>query len=130
MLLRIIISFIRGLNMPLNRTLVAFSAAVLAAALTLPALACASEPVRGELRYEEGHFVPQQLIVPANQPLKIKVINAAAQPIEFESFELNRERVVPPGGEITVYLPSLSAGSYNFFDDFNRDATHGTLVAK
>jgi Cupredoxin-like domain len=116
--------------MALNRFFIALAAAALATTLAFPTLSLASESSQTELRYEQGHFVPAQLTVPANQPLRIKVINAAAQPIEFESFELNRERVVPPGGEITVYLPSLSAGSYNFFDDFNRDATQGTLVAK
>jgi Cupredoxin-like domain len=130
MLLRIIINFIRGIHMPFNRTFVALIAAISAAVFTVPALSSASESAQTELRYEQGHFVPAQLTVPANTPLRLKVVNAAAQPIEFESFELNRERVVPPGGEITVYLPSLSAGSYNFFDDFNRDATQGTLVAK
>jgi hypothetical protein len=130
MLLRIILNFIRMPIMSNNRTLAALSAAAFAAALMFPALSRASDPAQSELRYEQGHFVPQQLTVPANQPLRIKVVNAASQPIEFESFELNRERVVPPGGEITVYLPSLTAGSYSFFDDFNRDATHGTLVAK
>jgi hypothetical protein len=116
--------------MPFNRISIALIAATFAVVLSIPTLSRASETAQTELRYEQGHFVPTQLTVPANHPLRIKVINAAAQPIEFESFELNRERVVPPGGEITVYLPGLSAGSYNFFDDFNRGATQGTLVAK
>lgn len=116
--------------MAVKSTLSVLALAAVAAVLVFPPLSRASSSHETELRYENGHFVPQQITVPANQPLKIKVVNAASEPIEFESFELNRERVVPPGGQIIVYLPSLSAGSYGFFDDFNRAATHGTLVAK
>lgn len=116
--------------MSITRTLSALSIASLAIILIFPAASSASSSGQSELRYENGHFVPQQLIVPANQPLRLKVVNAATEPIEFESFELNRERVVPPGGQIIVYLPSLSAGSYGFFNDFNRSASHGTLIAK
>ena len=38
----------------------------------------------------------------------------------FDSFELNRERVVQPGQRATIYLSGLSAGRYEFFDDFNQ----------
>lgn len=47
--------------------------------------------------------------------------------MEFESFELNRERVVQPGQTVTVYLSGLAPGRYEFFDDFHQ-ARRGTLV--
>lgn len=112
------------------RTALALSIVTLAITLIFPAMSRASGSHESELRYENGHFVPQHLTVPANQPVRIKVVNTARDPIEFESFDLNRERVVPPGGQIIVYLPSLSAGSYGFYNDFNRSGTQGTLVAK
>jgi cupredoxin-like protein len=68
--------------------------------------------------------------VPAGQPLQLKVVNSGTSAIEFESFELNRERVVKPGASITVYLPSLNPGTYKFFDDLHHDAGNGTLTAK
>ena len=82
-----------------------------------------------ELRAQDGRFQPQILNVAANSTVQLKVVNLGSSAIEFESFELNRERVVPPGKAVTVYLPSLAPGTYHFFDDFHRD-TQGTLVVK
>ena len=83
-----------------------------------------------ELRFENYRFTPQRLDVPAGQPLTIKVVNASKEPIEFESFKLNREKVVEPGETITVHLPALSPGSYDFYDDFHKDVPEGSIIAK
>ncbi len=83
-----------------------------------------------ELRFENRRFVPQTLNVPANQRLTIRVVNASNETIEFESFKLNREKAISPGEAITVHLPALSAGSYDFYDDFHQDVPQGTIVAK
>src|SRR5215471_9831095 len=83
----------------------------------LRSAALADETV--ELRAAGGTFEPLRLVVPAGTPFKIKVTNGEKASVEFESFELHRERVVQPGETITVNMPSLAAGSYKFFDDFN-----------
>ena len=75
-------------------------------------------------------FVPQELTVPAGQKIKLIVKNEDSAAAEFESYELNREKVVPANGEITVYLDPLDPGTYPFFDDFHRDTTTGKIVAK
>ncbi len=98
-------------------------------ALSCPLTATADDSIQ-ELRFHDGHFDPSSLTVSANTPLKLRVRNTTANPIEFESFELNRERVVPAGGVITVFLPALSPGTYHFFDDFHHDVPQGTLIAK
>ena len=82
------------------------------------------------LRYHDGRFEPDELVVKAKTPFRLRVVNAAREAIEFESFELNRERVVLPGAEIVVYLPALDPGSYKFFDDFHHGAGEGTIIAK
>ncbi len=82
------------------------------------------------LRYHDGRFEPDELVVKAKTPFRVRVVNAAPEAIEFESFELNRERVVLPGAEIVVYLPALDPGSYKFFDDFHHGAGEGTITAK
>jgi plastocyanin len=83
-----------------------------------------------EIRFENHKFTPQTLSVPSGQKLTIKVVNASNETIEFESFKLNREKVVTPGQTITVHLPELSAGAYDFYDDFHQDVPQGSIVAK
>ncbi len=83
-----------------------------------------------EIRFENHQFTPQTLSVPAGQKLSIKVVNASNETIEFESFKLNREKALSPGEEITVHLPALSAGTYDFYDDFHQDVPEGSIVAK
>ena len=83
-----------------------------------------------EIRFENHHFTPQTLTVPAGQPLALRVTNAGADPIEFESFALNREKVIEPGQTITVHLPSLNPGAYDFYDDFHQEVPEGSIVAQ
>jgi len=108
----------------------------LAAAVAFAALAAAGAVAAGaedaphEIKLENGRFSPQQVVVPAGTPLQLRVTNADKAAIEFESFELHRERVVQPGETITVFLPALAPGSYPFFDDFHRDTAEGAIVAQ
>jgi len=83
-----------------------------------------------QIRFENHKFTPQTLSVPCGQKLTIKVVNASQETIEFESFKLNREKVVTPGQSITVHLPELTAGAYDFYDDFHQDVPEGSIVAK
>ena len=83
-----------------------------------------------ELRFENRRFIPQTITVPANQPFKIRITNASKEAIEFESFKLNREKVVGPGESVIVLLPALRPGSYDFYDDFHQDVPEGTITAK
>lgn len=82
------------------------------------------------VHFENQRFAPQVLNVAAGQPLTIQVENASDETIEFESFKLHREKVVAPGATIIVRLPALSAGTYDFYDDFHQDVPEGAIVAK
>jgi Cupredoxin-like domain len=112
-----------------NLSLITLVAFLLAGAFFTPhAVANATDAVA--IRFDNHHFTPQTLTLPAGQPLTIKVFNASREPIEFESFALNREVAMTPGETITVHLPALSPGSYDFYDDFHQDVPEGSIVAK
>jgi hypothetical protein len=98
-------------------------------ALTLGVPARADDAPKS-LHYLNGHFEPANLAVAAHTPFKVEVSNQDGAAIEFESFELHRERVVRPGETITVFIPALAPGNYDFFDDFHHDAPKGVIVAK
>jgi plastocyanin len=78
---------------------------------------------------EEGGFLPAEVEGPEGARFRLEVTNHTRAAIEFESFALNRERVVQPGQTVTVYLSGLSPGRYEFFDDFHQER-RGTLVIK
>ena len=78
---------------------------------------------------KDHQFTPRTLALPANQKIKLIVKNQQPIPAEFESAELNREKVVPPHGEVTVILGPLDPGTYGYLDDFHRDTT-GTITVK
>jgi hypothetical protein len=81
-----------------------------------------------EITLENGRFSPSEVVVPANSAFKLQVTNKDKDTIEFESFELHR--AVQPGETITVYMPSLSPGTYEFVDDFHSSTPKGAIVAK
>ena len=102
-------------------------AAALVVGLQASPMCADTEP---EIRFENHQFKPLTLTVPAGQKLTIKVTNSSNETIEFESFKLNREKVVSPGETIAVNLPALNPGTYDFYDDFHQDVPQGSIVAK
>jgi high-affinity iron transporter len=90
----------------------------------------ADQPGPFLLSFHNHRFVPDHLRVPANVRFKILVTNTDATADEFESTDLNREKLVAPGQTITVFLGPLSPGSYQFYGDFHQDTAQGVLVAQ
>lgn len=82
------------------------------------------------LTIKDHQFVPNNLVIPADKQVRITVKNLDADPSEFESTDLNREKIVTPGKSITVLIGPLSPGVYAFFDDFHHDTTTGTITVK
>jgi cupredoxin-like protein len=111
-----------------ERMLLALLSATL---LTLGASAArADDPPVFDLKLASGKFDPPEVVVPADAPFRLRVTNSDPAAIEFESFELHRERVVQPGETITVYLPALQPGTYPIFDDFHKDTPEAAIVCK
>jgi high-affinity iron transporter len=82
------------------------------------------------LVFKNHHFIPDHIDVPANKKFELHVKNTDNTADEFESNDLNREKLVTPGQTITVFLGPLSPGTYHFFGDFHQDTAQGVLVAK
>ena len=106
------------------------SRAMLAIGLMLAAsIACAAD-YDAKLVIRDHKFQPVELTVPAGQKIKLLVDNQDATPEEFESNELNREKIVTGKGTITVFLGPLDAGRYPFFGDFHQETAQGVLIVK
>lgn len=98
------------------------AALVLLAALALLAAggAAVAAPAAGyALTIHDDKFEPETLAVPAGERVKIAITNARKAPSEFESAELSREKIVPAGLTLDLWIGPLKPGKYGFFDDFN-----------
>jgi hypothetical protein len=82
------------------------------------------------IRIKDNKFVPAELEVPANTKFELLVVNEDPTPEEFESHELNREKIVTGNGQITVPIGPLKPGRYPFFGEFHMDTAQGALIAK
>ncbi|MGA3398883.1 MAG: cupredoxin domain-containing protein [Acetobacteraceae bacterium] len=106
----------------------------LAAAAAVAALMAGGAPARADevltLQFHNHRFEPDHIQVPANAKFQLLVKNTDDTADEFESVDLNREKLVAPGQTITVFLGPLSPGEYKFFGDFHQDTAQGVLVAK
>ncbi len=119
-----------GRARPVRRGLraAALPALVILAAGFAAGPALADEPQTVEFR--QHRFYPDHIVVPAGQRVKLEVRNTDDTADEFESTDLNREKLVAPGGSVTVFLGPLDPGSYKFFGDFHRDTAQGVIDAK
>jgi plastocyanin len=79
----------------------------------------------------QGHrFVPAEMKVPAGRKIKLTVVNNDASAEEFESYELNREKIVAGNSRIVVFVGPLRPGRYPYFGEFHMDTANGTLIAE
>jgi len=115
-------------NIEIKNTLQAGAIALaVIGSLALPVLANSAEYT---VVIENHVFMPDRIEMEAGQRHRLVVINHDATPEEFESYELNREKVVAGKGKIVVFLPALDAGEYPFFGEFNPDTAQGRVIVK
>ena len=89
----------------------------------------ADEATDVRLVIRDHKFQPTEINVPAGKKIKLVIENQDATAEEFESHELNREKVVPGKAKVTVFVGPLKPGRYPFFGDFHKDSAKGVLIA-
>lgn len=89
-----------------------------------------AEEMHYTMSIKEHHFIPAEITIPANTRVKLLITNLDPSAEEFESYELNREKIIPGGKTVTVYLGPVKPGSYPFFGEFHQDTAQGVVVAK
>lgn len=98
--------------------------------LLLTALPAVASPVEFTIEIREHLFYPSELRVPAGQKIKLKVHNADPTPEEFESYELNREKVIMGGSTAIIFIGPLRPGAYPFFGEFYPKTAQGKIIAE
>jgi hypothetical protein len=95
----------------------------------IPVLAFAADP-EFNLTIRDHRFEPAELRVPAGKKIKLIIDNQDATPEEFESHELNREKVIPGKSKLSVFIGPLKAGKYPYIGEFNQKTANGVIIAE
>lgn len=105
---------------------------LLPAMLLLVSVACFSRAADLEfnLIIKEHRFIPAELKIPAGQKVKLIIENQDATAEEFESHELNREKVIPPKSKLPVFIGPLGPGKYPFYGEFNQATARGVVIVE
>ncbi|MGE5452352.1 MAG: cupredoxin domain-containing protein [Acidobacteriota bacterium] len=82
------------------------------------------------LTLKQGRITPASLEVPAGQRIKLVLRNEGPGPSEFENLDMHVEKILAPGAQSFVVLPSLRGGRYRFVDEFHPEAAGLTLIAR
>lgn len=77
---------------------------------------------------QDHRFLPSELIVPAGKKIKLLVDNRDTTAEEFESHDLNREKVIAGKSTAIIFVGPLTPGRYKFFGEFNEKTAQGVIV--
>lgn len=80
-----------------------------------------------EIRIKDHLFIPSEITIPKNTKVKLIVINEDETPEEFESYELNREKVIMGKAKTVIFVGPLKPGVYAFFGEFNPHTAQGII---
>lgn len=82
------------------------------------------------LTIRDHRFEPAEIRVPAGQKIKLVVHNQDKSPEEFESHELNREKIIAPGSKANIFIGPLAPGRYPFYGEFHEKTARGAVIAE
>jgi plastocyanin len=97
--------------------------------LLLPLLSIAADQ-EFNLVIKDHKFIPAEVKVPAGKKVKLIVDNQDATIEEFDSHDLNREKVIPPKSKGAIYIGPLTPGKYTFMGEFNAASAQGVVIAE
>lgn len=89
----------------------------------------ASPPVI-DIEIKDHLFYPDEIRIPVDTKVKLLVKNLDPTAEEFESYELNREKVIAGHSEAIIFIGPLSAGTYPFFGEFFPKTAQGRVIVE
>lgn len=104
---------------------VALALATISAAFST---AAADGPREVRMTANDGVFSPTEITIAAGEKISLVIENIGKEAEEFESAELKREKIVPPGKTIAVSIGPLKAGTYPFFGEFHPKTARGRVI--
>ena len=83
-----------------------------------------------EIEIRDHLFYPAEITIPAGTKVKLIIINRDKAAEEFESYEMNREKVIPGGSRGVVFIGPLRPGIYPFFGEFFPKTAQGKVIVE
>jgi len=114
----------------LRNTGIILSVIILLVAVSFITQLARAETLEIELRIRDHLFFPDTLVIPANQKVRIRIFNEDPTPEEFESFELNREKVIAGNSQTVIFIGPLNEGEYFFFGEFFPKTAQGVVIVE
>ncbi len=75
-------------------------------------------------------FIPAEITISENTKVKLIIHNLDPTDEEFESHELNREKVIVSGRRGIIFIGPLPVGEYPFFGEFFPKTAQGKIIVK
>ncbi|MEQ1836791.1 MAG: cupredoxin domain-containing protein [Candidatus Nitrotoga sp.] len=75
-------------------------------------------------------FQPAEITIPAGKKMELIIDNQDPTPEEFESHELNREKIIAGNSKARIFIGPLAPGRYPFFGEFNEATAQGVIIVK
>ncbi|WP_299075129.1 cupredoxin domain-containing protein [uncultured Paraglaciecola sp.] len=75
-------------------------------------------------------FFPSRIHIPAYQKVKLVIHNQDNTPEEFDSFSLNREKVIFANHKASIFIGPLQPGDYDFFGEYNPNTARGSVIVE
>ena len=82
------------------------------------------------LTIRDHQFQPSELTIPAGTKIKLRIENQDATPEEFDSYALDREKVITGHSSATIFIGPLDAGRYPFIGEFHSATAQGVIIAQ
>ncbi|MGH1404278.1 MAG: DUF6746 family protein [Alphaproteobacteria bacterium] len=83
-----------------------------------------------EIVIKDHKFSPEEITVPAGEKIKLIIDNQDPTPEEFESHDMNREKIIGGNKKAIIFVGPLKPGKYHFFGEFNMKTANGYVIAK
>lgn len=83
-----------------------------------------------EIEIINHFFVPDKIEIPVDTKIKLVIHNRDEASEEFESYELNREKLIMGGKKGVVFIGPLAIGEYPFFGEFSEKTAQGIIFVK
>jgi len=96
--------------------------------ITMVAAATAAPTIN--IRIHNHLFYPSKINIPADTKIKLLIDNQDPTAEEFESYELNREKVIPGHSKGVIFIGPLPVGEYPFFGEFFPKTAQGRVIVK